>query len=64
MHTLQPKHTKLKPEEVEKILKEYDIVLAQLPKMSSKDPAIPENCIRGDVIKVHRADEIYYRVVI
>ena len=64
MHVLQPKHTKLNSSEAEKVLNEYNIALAQLPKISKKDPALPEGCETGDVVKISRADEIYYRVVI
>lgn len=64
MHILQPKHAKLSSNEVEKLLKEFNIALAQLPKISKKDPALPEGCKTGDIVKISRADEIYYRVVI
>jgi len=64
MHVLQPKHTKLYSSEAEKVLNEYNIALAQLPKISKKDPALPEGCETGDVVKISRADETYYRVVI
>jgi DNA-directed RNA polymerase subunit H len=64
MHTLQPKHTKLKTEEVKKLLNKHNIVLSQLPKISKKDPAILEECESGDVIKISRKEETYYRVVI
>ena len=64
MHTLQPKHTKMKNEEVEKLLSQYNIVLSQFPKISKKDPALTEDCDSGSVIKITREDETYYRVVI
>ncbi len=67
MHILQPKHTKLSLDETEKILKKLNISLAQLPKISKKDPALPVDCKRGDVIKIEREQEVaevYYRVVI
>jgi DNA-directed RNA polymerase subunit H len=64
MHVLQPKHTKLNSVEAEKVLKEHNIALAQLPKISKKDPALPEGCETGDVVKISRPNEIYYRVVI
>lgn len=64
MHTLQPKHTKMKPEEIESLLEKYNIVLAQLPKISKKDAALTEEFKQGDVIKIERAEEVYYRVVI
>ena len=68
MHVLQPKHTILKQEEINKILSEFNISLAQLPKIKVDDPALPENCNVGDVIKIERKDEegisIYYMVIV
>lgn len=64
MHILQPKHVKLSLNEVEKVLNEFNIALVQLPKISKKDVALPEDCETGDVVKISRADETYYRVVI
>lgn len=68
MHILQPKHTKLKTEEVKQLLEKYNISLSQLPKIRSVDPAIPEGCNVGDVVKLERKEEdgvvTYYRVVV
>ena len=68
MHTLQPKHTKLKPEEVKKLLEKYNISVSQLAKIKSDDPAIaPMNCVRGDVLKIERKEDkinTYFRVVV
>ena len=68
MHILQPKHSKLKTEEVKKLLQELNVSLAQLPKVKSEDAALPEKCVAGDVIKIERkfGEKIvnYYRVVI
>ena len=68
MHILEPKHIKLKPEEVEKLLKELNISQAQLPKIKITDPSIPENCEVSDIIKIERIVEDktrnYYRVVV
>lgn len=68
MHVLQPKHTKLKPEEVKKLLEKYNIALSQLPKIRLVDPAVPEGCAPGEVIKIERKDgekiNLYYRVVV
>ncbi|MEK6840894.1 MAG: DNA-directed RNA polymerase subunit RpoH/Rpb5 C-terminal domain-containing protein [Nanoarchaeota archaeon] len=70
MHILQPKHTKLKEKEVEDILGKLNISKAQLPKILSSDPALPEGCAVGDIIKIERKDKdsekthTYYRVVI
>ena len=69
MHILQPKQTKLKPEEVEKLTKELNISLIQPPKIKITDPSLPKDCKVGDVIKIERKEEddkttIYYRVVV
>ena len=68
MHKLQPKHIKLKPEEVESLIKKLNISVTQLPKIRSSDVCLPDGCVRGDVIKVERKVDdklrIYYRVVV
>jgi len=67
MHALQPKHTKLSSSDVEKLMREHNISLAQLPKISKKDPALPEGSETGDVMKIERTGDLaetYYRVVI
>lgn len=68
MHILQPKHAKLKEKEVEELLGEFNISRAQLPKIFSDDPALPEGCEVGDVIKIERKEDdkthLYYRVVV
>lgn len=68
MHLLQPKHTKLKAEELKKLLDMYRISVSQLPKIKSTDPCVPEGSERGDVLKIEREADgekrSYYRVVI
>jgi DNA-directed RNA polymerase subunit H (RpoH/RPB5) len=68
MHVLQPKHIKLKEKEAEEILSKLNISKAQLPKILSNDPALPEDCGVGNVIKIERKEEgkinLYYRVVV
>ena len=68
MHALQPKHSKLKDDEAEKILKNFNIAKSQIPKIASDDPALPEGCSIGDIIKIERKDGDkvfeYYRVVV
>ncbi len=68
MHILQPKHTKLKEKEIQEVLEKYNISKAQLPKILSDDPAIPEGCVVGDILKIERKEKdkinIYYRVVV
>jgi len=67
MHSLQPKHEKLSPQETEKLLAKLNISLTQLPKISKDDAAVPEGAVKGDVLKIERKGdfpETYYRVVI
>ncbi len=69
MHILQPKHTKLKQEEVVKLLIKYNISLAQLPKISKEDASIFDlNPQLGEVVKIERkteeGSEDYFRVVV
>ena len=68
MHLLEYPHIKLKPEEVEKLIKGLNISTLQLPKIKVDDSALSEDCKVGDVIKIERKDEsgkpvLYYRVV-
>ncbi len=68
MHVLQPKHIKLNEKDVQKVLEEFNVSKSQLPKILSSDPALPEGCNVGDVIKIERKEgdkiSLYYRVVI
>ena len=68
MHILQPKHTKLKPEEVKILLEKYNVSLSQLPKIRASDSVVPEGCKQGDVLKIERkeADKThsFFRVVV
>lgn len=64
MHILQPKHSKISEKEVEELLKKLNISKAQLPRIFVSDPALPENCQVGDIIKIERAECTYFRVII
>lgn len=68
MHIFQPKHIKLKENEVEKLTKELNISPVQLPKIKINDSALPEGCKIGDIIRIERKDgseiENYYRVIV
>jgi len=68
MHILQPKHVKLKSDEVKKLLDKYNISVSQLPKIRIKDPGVPEGCVVGDVLKMDRKDvdkiKPYFRVIV
>jgi len=68
MHILQPKHIKLNAKDSEEFLKKLNISRAQIPKILSSDPGLPDNCEVGDIIKIERKEEdkinLYYRVVV
>lgn len=68
MHILQPKHIKLKSDEVKTLIGKYNISVSQLPKIKASDASIPEGCLRGDVVKIERKfnDKVrlYFRVVV
>lgn len=68
MHTLQPKHSKLSEKEIEDLLGKLNISKAQLPKILSTDPSLPEACEVGDVIKIERKGgdkvNLYFRAIV
>ena len=70
MHILQPKHTKLKPQEAKELLQRYNISITQLPRIKKTDPTVLELDVKiGDVIKIERKigkgeTNSYYRVVV
>lgn len=68
MHILQPKHKKLSEKEAQLVLDKLNITKAQLPKIYLNDPALPEDCVVGDVIEIERKNgdlvNFYYRVVV
>ena len=79
MHILQPKHIKLGEKESKEVLEKFNVSKSQIPKILSSDPALPEGCEVGDLIKIERKDlfeseesqskdehktHFYYRVVV
>lgn len=68
MHILQPKHIRLKPEEVKKLLARYNISVSQLPVIKADDPALHGEYIKGDVVRIIRKEGdkivVVYRVVV
>jgi len=68
MHTLQPKQIKLNSKELKELLDKYNISVSQLPVVKSTDPAIPKDCVKGDVVKIERKEgdkiNLYYRTVV
>jgi len=67
-HILQPKHSKLSEKDAQNVLEKLNVSKAQLPKILLDDPALPEGCSIGDVIKIERKHDdkviLYYRVVV
>jgi len=68
-HTLVPEHTVMDEEDLEGVLAEYDIKRTDLPKITRKDPALPEDAEVGDVVKIVRDSRttdqaIVYRLVV
>ncbi len=68
MHALQPKHIKLKPEEIKKLFDKYNISISQLPKIKADDPALAGTFKKGDILRIERKEDdkinVYYRAVI
>ncbi len=68
MHILQPKHSKLNGKESEELLLKLNASKAQLPKILLSDPALPDGCEIGDIIKIERKDDdktvVFFRVVV
>ena len=69
MSKFQSKHSKLSQKEISELLERFNISLVQLPKIKKSDPALPEGCEVGEVIKIIRKneegdDEEYFRVVV
>jgi DNA-directed RNA polymerase subunit H len=70
MHILQPKHIKLNEKETHEVLERLNVSKSQIPKILSNDPALPEGCEIGNMIKIERKDSelgelnIYYRIVV
>ena len=69
-HTMVPKHEKISDKEKEELLAKYNIVLEELPRISSKDAAIQNLDVHeNDIIQVTRINKtayesIFYRRVI
>ena len=65
-----PKHVILNAEEITNLMKKFNIALNQLPRISSKDPAVKVlDAKAGDVIKILRKSETagiseFYRIVV
>jgi len=68
MHSLQPKHTRLKQSEVKEVLQKFNISTKQLPKIKKTDLALPTDAKAGEIFKIERKTEdgktAYYRLVV
>jgi len=69
MHKLQSKHSRLKKDEIEKLVEKYNISVSQLPKISKKDPTLADGSFEiGDVVVIERKMDDglqdYFRVVV
>ena len=68
MHILQPKHSKLNEKDAQLLLEKLNVAKSQLPRILSTDPALPEGCQIGEIIKIERKEGdkiyVYYRVVV
>jgi len=68
-HEIVSKHILLTPEEIEKVLEEYQTVRSQLPKLLVTDPVAKYYGMKaGDVCKIIRqspmtGESYYYRIV-
>ena len=69
-HILVPKHIKMTAEEIQELMKQYNIDKKQLPKIKKTDPAILSlSAEKGDIIKIIRksptiGESFFYRVVV
>jgi len=69
-HQYIPRHTILKKEEVDELLKTYNVSIKQLPKILSNDPVVKLISAKiGDVIMIKRKsytakESVYYRAVV
>lgn len=68
-HSLVPKQIILKEEEIEQIMKKFNIAKEQLPKILTNDAVVKALGAKiGDVIKIERpsftaGSTVYYRIV-
>ena len=68
-HNLVPEHAVLDDAGVEALLEEYDIDRTDLPKITRRDPALPDDAEVGDVIEITRDSRtaeqaLVYRLVV
>ena len=64
-HELVPDHSLLDdPERVEEVLEEYNVKKTDLPKITRKDPALPDAAEPGDVVRIERDSRTTDRAVV
>jgi DNA-directed RNA polymerase subunit H len=68
-HNLVPEHAILDEAGVETVLEEYGVDRTDLPKITRRDPALPDDADVGDVIEITRESRtaekaLVYRLVV
>jgi DNA-directed RNA polymerase subunit H len=68
-HNLVPEHSVLDDDGVETVLEDYDVDRTDLPKITRRDPALPDDAEVGDVIEIRRdsrtaGNALVYRLVV
>ena len=68
-HNLVPEHSVLDNGSVEAVLEDYGVDRTDLPKITRRDPALPDEAEVGDIIEIRRdsrtADNaLVYRLVV
>ena len=68
-HNLVPEHSVLDENGVDAVLEDYDVDRTDLPKITRRDPALPDDAEVGDVIEIRRDsrtadDALVYRLVV
>lgn len=68
-HFLVPTHEILDEARGQAVLMKYGVDRSKLPKISKKDPALPDGVKVGDIVKITRKSKtagtsLYYRVVV
>lgn len=69
-HILVPKHVKMTPEEIDVLMRQYNLDKKQLPKIKKTDPGLAGLDVeKGDIIKIVRksptvGESFFYRIVV
>lgn len=63
-HNLVPAHSILAESDVDDVLAEYDVDRTDLPKITRRDPALPDDAEVGDVVEIVRDSRTTDRAVV